>query len=499
MKSIRQHLSADALRSLSNTAYLLALGFFQRITGVLTTVVIARTLSNTDLGIFFFTQNAAQSALGVSRLGLIQGLQVGIAKGLERDDQIEIQRLISETMTVVLIAIITGCILLVSFSGVISEYLFNQPSLAPYLKIACAVFAGMFITRFAYAGFAGLAMFKTYSRTLGLFSILTFILIVLSTLQKDIETTAYALALGSLVTGIGMLVSLGASLSQHGIKLRARIPGAAIWEVITTGFPFYASGLLLIPVTFVCYGLLTRAHGPETLGELRVILAMLAILQLVPGALSSTLLSLFSQREAKSEGTSFTSATSSMRLLWILGALPTMVLIGVWTYIVVIVFGDDFTDASEYGPIALLGFLPALISTPLSAALLATRNSGSIFVIALLQATTLLILSVLLIEPYGLLGFFVSEAIANILALGLYLHRLSTVSSQNIEHSWLLTIFFSLAGISVNIWLTLFANLPTIVTTTFTVTTTLVVAYASFRWILTQDERTILLQKVGRL
>src|SRR5690606_2378848 len=80
-----------------------------------------------------------------------------------------------------------------------------------------------------------------------------------------------------------------------GLSIRPRLGVRPVAAILQVGLPFYLAGLIALPVDYLAQASLVRGHGVSALGDLRVVVAIIAVVSLLPGALNGPMISAFSR------------------------------------------------------------------------------------------------------------------------------------------------------------------------------------------------------------
>lgn len=423
---------------LANAAFMLSLLLLQRAAGFLSTAILARFLGQTGLGSYAVAQSASQTFYGLSRLGADAGLHVSLAKLETPADRERIEAILGEGLFIFAALAITVGAAMTGLAGPIATRLFGAPDIAAFVRAGAGLFACQMLGQYCYTAFAGLHAFQNYSRAMALGSLLTLLAVCAGAFAGGALTASCSLLLAQTATTAFLGLALYKECRDRRIRLSVRLPGRESSDMLRLGLPFYASGLMLIPVEFACLGWLGSAHGVASLGDLRVTQSLLSIATLVPQALAGPMISHFS-------GTSKPEAAIAQILdqvkgVWILALATVAGLAAIWPWAIALFFGSQFGGAAQVGQLALLTLLPMLVGTVLTSGLLAMRRSGALLVIGTAQALVLFTLAPGLIGTLGLAGFFIGQTLSFVVAVAGWFVALSRTSETSLRRFWMLPL-----------------------------------------------------------
>lgn len=410
----------------------------QRTLGFVITVALARLLDPAGFGAYAFTQSTSQTAYGMARLGVDAGLHIRLARA--GSDARETAALVGQGATLFLILAALGGLTLAALAEPIASQIYAAPELAPFVTIAAALFAGQALAQGAYVGFAGLHRFPLYARLFLIGSIASAAFVIGGAAHAGAKGAAIGLACGQAVAAIVLMTSLFRILAAEGLTAMPQRPGRLALSVFTLGLPFYGSGLFMIPAEFVSQGAVSRFAGVDALGELRVVLALMAVVQILPQALAGPMISYLSEREGSSAGAGVAVAYQHARTLWVLALVGVVGLATVWPFVVTLAFGHSYALARGEGELALVPFVPTIVGTALTGALLAGGNSRPLFLIGAVQGAVLVGVAWPLIQIVGLPGLFAGQAASAAVAVILWFLALGQQVGRPALRRWMVPL-----------------------------------------------------------
>jgi len=383
----------------------------QRLSGIVATVILARTLGPTSLGNYSVTNTTASSFYGFFRLGADFGVHVLTASMDPAKATKQINELLGAALTLFLLIGCVGCGACLLFAHTIASGLFNTPTLVDFVRVAAFLFLGQAIAQYTYVAFAGLHAFRAYVRVTLLMAPITTVLLVLGAIVGGAIGAAWGAVLGQAVTVIVLGMSLSRVSAALGLKLRPRLHGHLLKQILTVGLPFYLAGLLQIPSDYFAQGLMVRMHGVSMLGDLRVIVTITAIISFLPNALNGPMISIFSRAHADDRTLdSQRLVFTNLRVVWIVVLVASMVLGALWRFVIGLGFGHSYGAAQHVGYIALITATAYCLRNVVSNWLLASRRQLSIFALNSLDAITFIAVAIAFIPRYGLVGYLIAQA-----------------------------------------------------------------------------------------
>lgn len=402
-------MTGERRQLLLNSAAMLVVGVLQRGMGLVAITCLARVLDPRGLGAYAFTQSTGQVCYGLARLGADAGLHVSVAGLSLRDNKAKVEEALGEGMTIFACIAFCGAAVLLLLSETIATSIFKAPELESFVAVSAVFFVAQVVSQYCYTTLAGMHAFAAYARVITMTSVLVPLLAVTGAFIAGAIGAVWGGAIANLVTAFVLAMRLARKLAWHGVKARLRWPSHHAFTLLSLGFPFFAGGLLLIPVDFLTIGLLSQHSGLDGLGELRATQAFSSIATMLPLALSGPLLSHLAASisvEARSG-----AMLEQLKAVWVLGLIAVIVLAMFWPFAVSLVFGDAFVLAQTVGVLTLTGVVPMMLLSVLTGALLAARKSQMLFLVGSVQASVLGVATWLLIADHGLVGLLAAQAI----------------------------------------------------------------------------------------
>jgi O-antigen/teichoic acid export membrane protein len=403
---------------MTSPARRLALGAFamfglsvlQRGLGLVSVTVLARVLEPRGLGAYNFTLSSSQTFQGLTRLGLDAGLHVELAASSPETDKHRIEQAMGEALAVTLAVSLLAAGAMIGLADIIADRLFAAPDLASFMKVGAVVMFGQCLAQICYVGFAGLNAFPSFSRTAMIGAAISVVSVVAGAVTAGAYGGALGLAAAQLATTALLFARLKGECARRNLALGLRVPTRQVLRLLKVGFPFYLGVLWMIPVEFYVLGLLSRSAGVEVLGQLRVVQALMAVVTVLPAALSGPLITYLTERHAVGQGAG--ALQLQLRLMWVSALILAILVASIFPLAIGLIFGPHFAHAGTVGALAVAPFIATMLLNVLQGGLLAQRRSMALFWIGAIMAGCHVGLAWLLVPDHGLMGFFVSQGAA---------------------------------------------------------------------------------------
>ncbi|ROT99098.1 oligosaccharide flippase family protein [Histidinibacterium lentulum] len=423
--------------TLVNIVAMLVYTVVRRFLGLIGMASLARMLSPGDLGAYAFTQTTGQTFVGLFRFGALQGLHVSLGRRMADDDADDAGALIGGGIMIVSTIAILGSAAMVLLADPIARDLFGAPDLAPYVTASAACFTGQFLSRAAYVGFAGLGRFVDYTYWSTAIGIATVAATILGAVLYGVQGAVWGFA-GTTLAGVPIFVlGLLRALKRVELRIRWQLSLGHLKEIFSIGLPFYGAGVFMILAGFVAQGAVSRFGSVQELADLRIVLTLMAVVQMIPQSISGPIISLFAEREGRETGSGSVSAFEHMRWLWIFALITSTVLAAIWPLTVLVVFGTGYPQAAQIGQLAIAAFIPTIVGTALSAGILVGGRTLPLLVVGALQGAAMSGVALTLVPAIGLTGFFAAQAAASTTAAVLWLLALGWLTRNAPLRPWM--------------------------------------------------------------
>ncbi len=392
---------------------------------MLTTVVLARVLGVASFGAYSAIINTANSAYGMVRLGVDASIHVHTAEA----DQGENSRqdkgdMLGAGLLLLLVSGAVGAAVCLLLSDWLAKTVYGQPELSHWMAFAAGLVLLQCVSQFCYASLVGLHQFVTYSWVM-------FFSAVISTLAVSIG--AYFLgtsgALAGMLVAQAVTVFLLARLARgalHAQDILLHFGAVKKWAYrhLRFGFPFYAAGLLSVPVVLYLQGMLSRHSGLEALGELRVITAILSLISFIPAAASSAMVSLLTRSSTSNYLSFIQQSLLHIKYIWIFAVFSGLGVFLVLPLIVKLLFGGAYMGVMAPMSYAIMSTIFSCVLGFVGNIIFARRRVGLLLAQTICQFAVFAGVASMLIPKMGLRGYLAAE-LSGFLAAILFIYYIA--------------------------------------------------------------------------
>ena len=400
-----------------NMAALVGQTTAERLLGMLSTVVVARLLGVTAFGAYSVVVNMASSAYGMVRLGVDGSIHVHTAEADQ--DEISYQdkgNMLGAGLLLLLGAGMVGTTAILLLGHWFATTVYGQPELARWMIFAAGLVMLRCVSQFCYATLAGMHQFVAYSRLRVLSAVFALLCVSVGAYSFGIRG-ALAGMLGAQAVFVFMLArSTRGALYANRVLLRLGAVKQWVHRHLRLGFPFYAAGLISVPVALFLQGILSRHVGLKALGELRAITAVLALISFIPTAVSAAMVSLLTRSSTSNYLSFIQQSLLHIKYIWLLAVFSGLAVFIVLPMIVKLLFGEAYAGAVAPASYAILSTIIACVLGFVNNIIFSRRRTGLILVMTLCQFTVFASLAWILIPLMGLSGYFASEFVGYVAA-----------------------------------------------------------------------------------
>ncbi|MBT6046586.1 MAG: oligosaccharide flippase family protein [Candidatus Scalindua sp.] len=430
-----------------NIGALLGQSFVQRILGMVTTIVLARILGSASFGVYSIVVNTASSAYGFVRLGVDSAIHVHMAEGhTDNTSRHRSEEILSAGLLLLLLAGVLGglgCFLMADW---LAENIYGQQELAVWIRAAGIVVFLQCVFQFCYTAMAGLHQFIDYARIMVVSAIFNVFAITGGAFYAGLSGAVVAMIGAQIFMVVWLSWGLKNVLHIESLQLTLRNFIAQSRLLLKFGFPFYAAGLVSIPVAYYLQGLVVQHAGLESLGYLRIIMALVVIVTFIPASAAAPMISMLTRTRMEDESTLADKIMRNVKLVFIIALVMATVVILVLPWLIPFLFGHEYVEATGAAALAMITAILMAVIGVIGNALFSAKRIDLIFFSTLIQAGVFFIAGVLLIPIYGLLGYLVAELIGLLVILVVvYYHSLSWLRMNAVQFSWLRKMLIPLA------------------------------------------------------
>jgi O-antigen/teichoic acid export membrane protein len=395
---------------LRNIGAMIGQSTIQRLLGMLTTIVLARVLGSANFGIYSIVANTAGSAYGFVRLGIDAAIHVHTSAHDSNAQTREAKgRLLGAGLILLMGAGMIasmGCLVCADW---ISDVLYGQPNLGKWIRLAAVLVFLQCLSQFCYASLAGLHRFNEYAKVMILVAVLNILSASAASWLWGLSGAIYA---SIFVQGIATYLlwhHTFIALRRDEIILKFQQLGGSFRTLIHTGFPFYVSGLLALPVYYYLQGVLGRDVGLDSLGHLRVIVSITAVITFLPTSIAAVMVSHLT-RESGFDYSNFVQKTlANIKFIWIFVLLASAATFSVLPILIHLLFGDSYDGAITPASAALIASVLSCLLGVVNNVALSRKRMLITLQYMLIQAIVFLVFGIFLIARIGLTGYFFAE------------------------------------------------------------------------------------------
>lgn len=401
-----------------NVGMLVGQSFVQRVLGMVTTIVLARTLGATNFGVYSVVTATSNSAYGLVRLGVDAAIHVHTAEGFgDAATRQRMRELLAAGFLMLVFAGGVGGLGCLVLGERLAVAIYEKPELAVWIRVTGIAVFLQCLSQFFYATLVGLHCFSEYARVMVASAVLSVAAISLGALAAGLTGAVAALIAVQAVTVGWLGIVMRAALRKENLRLAFRNTAAHTKSLLVFGFPFYVSGLISIPVVYVLQGMVVRHAGLEELGYLRAIMAFVAIVAFAPTSAAAAMISMFARTRAQEHGALAVRIVQNVRMILVFALLMAAGVMVLLPWLIPLLFGAQYMPALGAASVALVTAVLTAVSGVVSNALLSARKVVPLFAITALQAIIFLGFGSYFIPALGLTGYLTAELLGYLAAL----------------------------------------------------------------------------------
>ena len=410
-KAERRAIGLKQLNSyIRNVGVLIGQSFVQRVLGMITTILLARVLGAASFGTYSVVTATSSSAYGLVRLGIDAAIHVNVAEGVDSEEaRRKTEEMLGAGLAVLLCAGLVagmGCLLAADW---LASTVYGNAAIAIWIRIGGIAALLQCLYQFLYATLAGLHRFTDFAKVILLSSSLNVISIPIAAWGAGLAGAVTALVLVQAIT-VGLLaITVRRVVRSEGISLRFKNWAVRAGQLISLGFPFYAAGLVAIPVAYYLQGQLVQHAGLSELGYLRVILSLVAIVSFAPQSAAAAMVSMFTRTRVQESNMLASRVMQNVKFVSIFALLTSSVVIAGLPLIIYVLLGDTYMPVAGVAGLGLVTAVLMAANGVVSNALFSNRKVMLIFVATLVQSGLFMGLGMYLIPQQGLIGYLVAE------------------------------------------------------------------------------------------
>ena len=408
----------------------------QRLASLLTNMVLARALGVMGFGVFSVVANTASSAFGILRLGSEWAILVQTAERGTDTAKRSHGELLGAGLLLLLVSGVVGLAGCVVFAEPIAQGIFNDRSIAIWIRAAGVYTMFLCLSQFCSAALAGLERFTSYAKVAASMSILQAASTAPAGVVFGLPGAVIASILVQALTVVAIATILRRALQEVGVQVTFRHPFSSICQLLAFGLPFHAAALVSIPVSYYMQGTLAWYFGVDSLGYLRAVTSVTMLVTFVPGTLATTVAVMLSSATQPGH-----FAAETMRVLKLTSLFCVLIALLVSLavpWLIPILFGASYASTIGVAGLALTSSVLLAISSTIQAALLSAQRPMDVLGLTLVQMSATLISGQLLIVRHGLTGYFIADLIGHALRLTVvYCYSRRWLQKNLVAQEWL--------------------------------------------------------------
>lgn len=419
---------------------------------LLTTIIYARFLGPTNLGVLSVFWQISAVVLPLSNLGLGIALVRSIPEYQKKNPE-DLEPLLSSAFWITVIA---GLIVSVVYF-VLADYLavlYGVPDLAVLIRISASLVIFTASLDLLSAFVQGFQRVKQ----LALLGIAARAISVPVVFYMTLTWGLVGVVLAGVVTLAMNLViysrTVRSILKSEGIKVPwRRLDYRNALKLLRTGLPLFAAFIVLRPALLFQSSLLALHISFADVGLFRVAMNLFGIALVIPNALAVPLLPAVSEMYATGTRDRTRGHLNALLRITALLSLPIALVLALGSgFIIQILYGSDYLSASTLVFIISIAAFIEAIGILLENTLLGTGRTMLVFLLTVMQAVAIGVGSYVLIPAYGLLGIGYAtllNAIVYTVIVSAYLIRTKELSLDGIRASLALAVAAFLAATAI--------------------------------------------------
>ncbi len=409
------------------TGIIFAGSLFTILLGFPSKILVVRSLSQADYGIY----SLALVVLGIFTILPMLGLSEGITRQLAyyKDSKQKIDEIISFSLIIILISGILSSILLYVLSGTISVTVFKNPSLSEPLKIFSLVIPFALITNiiiFIFRGFGKVEVKVYFQDILYKVFFITFVVVVF---VKGLSLIGilYSVAASYIITTI-VLIFYSSDILRVSINKKVFYTGI---ELLKFSLPLLLVGMLGMIISGTDTLMLGYFRTPQEVGQYNVARSLAGLIPMFIGSAAYIYLPVASQLYSE-KGPKELARTYQIITKWLFsGTFPIFLILLVFPSIVLsTLFGSSYVSASIALQILAIGLMFHVVNGLNGLSLIVIGKTKIITIITFFTMVLNVILNFVLIPQFGIVGAsiasFSSFVFTNIFA-SLVLYQFSRI------------------------------------------------------------------------
>ncbi len=407
----------SARRLLSGSVYSSIGAAVSKGAAILSTVILARFLGPTNLGIYSVYMVTGAAMLGISHFGITHAMHKYVAEEVDRDKK-RLQSLLSAGLIVTLIAQPLGFLILFSVANSLAIILYRDEQLGFWIRLAAVQMLLSGIATFLMGIIYGFQEFKRYTWVTLFASLAGLLLTVLLVPLWNLSGAVLASLLVFSITLLMTVQLLRRVMKARGLEWSTESSPQYIARLLRFGFPVALTNFVSAPISLVLQGSLSQIGGLQDVGFIRVGQSIYNIVTFLPVAVSAPAIAAFSRASVHDDRLELSGLVLlNTRIIWMI-LLPIIVSLSMATEpVLMLLFGSQFQGAT---PVVAVMTWTALWVSLFGIGLQvnqALAKTWMFFFLAVIQPFVFLLLASRLIQSHHALGYVLAEQFSFIVPL----------------------------------------------------------------------------------
>lgn len=311
--------------------------------GAVQFIAVARILGKEDYGVFRILVDMVHIASLFAVVGL-QGAMVKYVAEFSKSKE-DLQRVVSNCMTLNVISAAMICGLFAFLSGIIAVRGYKEPRLTLLIMISSGT---MFITvvfgqfRSIIQGFQQIPLFAKLTILQG---IALPVCVVALTLLFGLIGTALGFLAGAVILSVASVFFGLRALKAHGVRLNLSLDKTTAKKMLNYGIPSLLAGMLVFPAIWFGNSVIVWYHGFGELGIFGVANSVVAFMLLIPGAIGIAAVPLISELDSHDPVRASVVSVRTVRAVAVALLPVTVILTALSWWIIPLLFGAQYLSA----------------------------------------------------------------------------------------------------------------------------------------------------------
>lgn len=313
--------------------------------GFVKSIIFARMLGPTDLGVYGIVYSIQQTVITVAVFGIPLAITKYIAANSDSTDKIK-KIYLTGLMLILVISVTISSIYYLSSSFVAAK-IYSNVQISNYMNLSALSVIFMSYNAFNRAYFQGIHKIKEISLLDTSYSAIFLVMSIIFLYIFGLIGAFYAMILAALfisIKGTILLKKSNLNIFKFEIVFNQKI----VKELLNFGFPIFLSSIIVIPTSLLGGTWLAVKYGYDQVGYLQVSLALQTMILFIPTAISTNIFPWFSSNSSENGQTYMrTKIPQLSRILFFMIGCIMIILIPLSGYFVTILYGDKYFSSVE--------------------------------------------------------------------------------------------------------------------------------------------------------